>query len=80
MVDFPRFVPSALDLAWASSLLRCIADDGIWLCPSAELIYTVSHREMMLTLTLGDADDETHRRNKIVFAKLGYKMKEGICT
>ena len=81
MIDKPLYKPTQTDIDWAKKMLRT-RDGGVLTFPSAQLIYEVDQDNKILTLQnperLATHFDSfvTHQQTKIVFAQIGYTVKE----
>ena len=82
MIDKPLYKPVAKDLDWAKQMMDGLRDGGVLKFPSAQLIYHVDHEHKALTLQNLDQTVESfdsfvvHEQTKIVFAQIGYTVKE----
>lgn len=77
--DRDRFLPSVLDIAWATFMVSIVADGALVAFPGTRLIYRVNHTVKTFTMTnpevLKDSESlEVHNRTKKVFAEIGYKV------
>jgi len=81
MIDKPLYKPTQADIDWAKRMVDGTRS-GVLAFPSAQLTYTVDHADKTLTLQnperLVSHFDSfvTHQQTKIVFAQIGYTVKE----
>lgn len=70
------FVPTGAQTAWAERLLSSFDDGAYWVIPATGQVYRISHQAKTLTLVEGDPNDADgwHEMNKVLFAKVGYRV------
>ncbi len=74
-----EYLPTAKDIQWAKDLLAGLRTGGVWYIPKTESMYLVYHETK--TLELADTPNtedanRIHKRSKIVFAELGYEVRD----
>ena len=82
MIDKPLYKPVPKDLDWAKQMLDALRDGGVLTFPASQLTYHVDHDHKALTLqnldqtVLSFDSFVVHEQTKIVFAQIGYTVKE----
>ena len=82
MIDKPLCKPVPKDLDWAKQMLDALRDGGVLTFPASQLTYHVDHEHKALTLqnldqtVLSFDSFVVHEQTKIVFAQIGYTVKE----
>jgi len=82
MIDKQLYKPVPKDLDWAKQMLDALRDGGVLTFPASQLTYHVDHEHKALTLqnldqtVLSFDSFVVHEQTKIVFAQIGYTVKE----
>ena len=82
MIDKPLYKPVPKDLDWAKQMLDALRDGGVLTFPASQLTYHVDHDHKALTLqnldqtVLSFDSFVVHEQTKIVFAQIGYTVKD----
>ena len=82
MINKPLYKPVPKDLDWAKQMLDALRDGGVLTFPASQLTYHVDHEHKALTLqnldqtVLSFDSFVVHEQTKIVFAQIGYTVKE----
>lgn len=77
-----NYEPTAFDAIWLSTVLSLLADGGVLVYPSTDLMYTIDKPNATLTLEmpLHDGNRETHERTIEVARSIGWKVEENCST
>lgn len=75
----PNWQPDPQILAWFRQLLTMANEGAIWAVPGTGQVYRLSKANKTMTLIQGDPNDrqQWHAKNKIVLAKLGWRVLDG---
>ena len=82
MIDKPLYAPCQKDIEWANGMLDALRDGGVLTFPASQLTYHVDMSTRRLTLqnldqtVLSFDSFVVHEQTKIVFAQIGYTVKE----
>ena len=82
MIDKPLYKPVPKDLDWAKQMLDALRDGGVLTFPASQLTYHVDYDHKALTLqnldqtVLSFDSFVVHEQTKIVFAQIGYTVKD----
>lgn len=55
--------------------MQGLKDNDVWGVPMNQSAFKLNKPNMTFELVVGDPNDETNRRIKVVFVKLGYREK-----
>lgn len=68
----PEWTPTPSDIAWLEGWIRMLKNDGVWVCPCSESIFTFNKEKKEYKLE-GDHQDPTNRKTLRILKDLGWR-------